>query len=317
MNALVHKGKPHDYDKYFGSCTILDKLAGAFESMGYMVTRWMSACGDPFPAQTKFDVAVIWCGFQNWYPPLKKHLRAMGTKILYCDVDHFGDWMDEGDTDYAFQLQYSIKDFPGGGVNGFACWRDFPITGEGKKLAVPDHDELFVCLQEDISLRVNPCMSPHFQDCVPWLYHLITSSQVPLRVSKHPYYKVSPVVNEMVRLAPNARWNEGKSLEDSLKTCCGLATIDSHSAIKALGAGVPVMNFGQSIYRREGVVWCCDSNMRRTNHITGMLKRRECGLDMAKQRQFLAYLRTRTWKVSELPGRLEDYLDSEESKEYD
>ncbi len=256
MQALVHKGKPQDYDKYFGSCHILDKVAEAFESLGYEVTRWRSFYGEEFPKFIKFDIAVIWCGFQNWYPPIKKHLRNDGTRILYIDVDHFGDWMDEDDKDYAFQLQYSIKDSPGGGVSGFPCWRDFPITFEGEKLKVPDYEELLVCLQEDVSLHVNPCMSPFFRDCAPFVYHLITSSQVPLRVRPHPYYGVSPVVAEMVEMAPNTRWDDSEFLEEAMNTCCGMAIIDGHSAIKALARGVPVLSYGQGIYRRDGVV--CD-----------------------------------------------------------
>ena len=308
--VLVHKGKPRNYKEYFGSMVILDKIAEAFESLGYEVQRWMSACDDPFPFDEQFEYAVIWCGQTNWYPPIKKHLKEQGTKVLYCDVDSLGDWQKEGNTDYHFILQYSIPDTPSGGVGVNVCWREFPLPDNGVEgsVKVGRGKELLVIMQEDISLRLNPSLTPWFTDCVPWVYHLLCSTSVPLLVRKHPKYIVSPLVLQMVEAFPYARWDETPTLEESMNNALAVAAIDSHAGTKAIMAGLPVLCYGQALYRRPGVSYLMDCSINRTAAVTCELKEGRCRLIRERQLAFIQGIRDRTWKVSELPGRLESYL---------
>lgn len=303
MKVLVHEAKPHDA---IGMIQILDSIAEAFRQFGFDVFRWASCSDQSFPASVHFDLAVIWKGFQNWFPQVKAHLLNQGTRILYVDVDYFGYWeIEKPEEAKSFYLQFSNSKGLGG-VGGFASWSDFPLHSKGDPVKVGDGD-LLVALQSEGLYRVK-CISPHFSSCFEFIRHLIEYSVVPLRFRKHPAYEMSVEIDTIVGNAPNAYWDENKYFLDSLENgCCAVASVDSHAAIKAIQRNVPVLSYGQSIYRKEGVSWICDTE-EDTVKYTMMLKNKECALDVAKQHEFIEFLRSKTWKTSELPGRLSRFL---------
>lgn len=306
--ALIQAGKPSDL---INVRAILDGIANAFESLGYEVTRWKSACGEPFPFSIRFDYAVFWGGNANWFPPIKLKMMDDRTDVLYGEVDDFG-WYrtQKAGADFSFVLNRSLSPFSPtiGGVCGFRDWRGcFRPKASGEMIPLRD-GPLLVVLQDNVNLQNHPEASPIFSTNDDFVSHMVKFSCLPLRIRKHPDYPLTPNLMECVESSSVAEWDDFKEVEESLNSVSAVACIDSHVGVRAIKRNLPVLCYGQAIYRMPLVSARCITPLD-TAQLTGLMKHgRQIGLDKGAQDDFIKMCEDRTWKVSDLPKRLERFL---------
>ena len=310
--VLVHEANAFSYNDPSGINvrTILDSIAEAFQGMGYQVTRWQSQTSN-YPLSVEFKYAVFWGGTQSWFPPVKMNCIDHRTEIFYAEVDDFGRyWEEKEGDDMSFILCRSLSPFAPniGGVCGSRVMGT-RFSHSGEIVSVRDGD-LLVILQHEGNLKLHRDVCPIYRDSTEWLKDLVNCSALPIRVRKHPSYKILQSAWDIVEQYPNARWDDVDDLDESMGQACALACIDSHCGVRAIKAGIPVLTYGMAVYRHPGVSWRCVGWEDTVKH-TNRLRRKKCDLDRGAMREFIGYLERNTWKLSDLPGRLERFLEGE------
>lgn len=298
--ALVHRAKPKDP---WEVGAILDRIADALLGLGYNVVRWRSAYGEPFPKE-RFDASVVWGGFQNWYPPIKRKLIADGTDMLYADVDHFGWYRYAKDAEgLTFQLQRSREPdlADAGGIGGDAAWNTPDLLGPFRPtqpLHLPDRDPpyLLVALSDDGGMRSIPRLSPYFSSGLEFVKFLLNGSHLPLLLRFHPDYPEPKGVRELAAKG-GVRIDDSPDIETALDQCLAVAVIDSHVGVRAVRRSMPLLVYGNTVTRHEGVAYCLDHELRKTMDATKDLLWWRRPLDTRRQVELLAALRKHTWTM--------------------
>jgi len=259
-------------------------LADACKSLGHEVAFWS---GQP---KSDCDVAILWGSIHPKYAAIREHLKAVGAKAMFVQ---FG-WRPKATT---FQVDTTLAD-------GLSEWASEPLEYEPGESAPSLNGEMLVALQDGMYIRSDP-FSPHFNTSTDLIRHLIAHSQMPLRFRPHPLDPPTDEATAMVLASDNARWDESKTFTDALDGVCAVATIHSSTAVEALGQNLPVLCYGNAVYRHEGAVWCMDGSPLQTWCRTHQLRAAHCDLDTNAQAAMVQRLMARQWTVDDLPGRLE------------
>lgn len=290
---------------------VLDALAASAESLGYKVIRWRSACEDKVNVDHAYDLAIVWGGMQVWMPPLKAKFIDDGTDVLYAEMDDFGHYRRDSSWKQAeFTLGRSIcpQCASVGGVCGFRdTLAGFRPSFSGERLAVRK-GPLLAILQDDQTLATHREASPCFRSNEEFVRWLAEFSRMPVLVRPHPDYGITKGLREFVGEHANTMMDDSPDIESALDKAAAVACIDSHCGIRAMDRHLPVLCYGMAIYRIKGAAYRLILVKDATRWITGELSRGICRLDRGAQRSIVDELKRQTWRLGDLPGRLERYL---------
>lgn len=264
----------------------LDALAGALASLGYETIRWRN---DTRPLEA--DLFVLWNG---QHPAYRQMRAAIGRRpALFAELG----WLPQ---DGCFQLDPR-------GINAEASWAQEPPVYVPASHLGRRRGDLLVVLQDEDDMQIRlPSLSP-YQEMLPWLQKLRVKSAVPLRVRFHPRARVNPNIVGWLSRHPAVRVDGHESFEAALDGAMAVATINSTCGLEAIQAGVPVLCYGQAVYRVPYVSYTVNGRLT-TSAITGELKRGECSLCPEAMQQFIERIKSHQWVLADLPGRLERLL---------
>jgi glycogen synthase len=269
----------------------LDALARVCNQQDCKVIRWRSPFSGrlPFPAAlAPCDLAIIWNGFHPLYDSYVTALKENGTPLLFSELG----WYPQSDT---FQLDTE-------GFNAQASWSDDPLHYEPKtRMAIPDGPGILVILQWDADTQIT-MNSPFFRNMHSFLEHLARNSSLPLIVRAHPKHPPSRVVVDLVERSPLCRWDESPTLSEALGSCRAVATVNSSSALEALTGHIPVLCFGNAVFRHPGGVLCLDGNDSKTHAAIARLEEADLWVEAADA--MISRLQEKQWRIDEVPDRL-------------
>ena len=189
------------------------------------------------------------------------------------------------------------------GINSAASWTSEPLTQTPQRpLEVRSSGDLLVLLQDDEDTQIT-LRSPWFADMHEFLRHLVEHSSVPVRVRPHPRHANSAAVASLINNS-DCRLDQSPSLFAALNDCRAVACINSSSAVEALAHHIPVLCYGNAIYRHPGVVHCLDNDEEATRLATKRLAAGNSGLFTNLIDEFLGRVQRQQWKVASIPRRL-------------
>ena len=136
----------------------------------------------------------------------------------------------------------------------------------------------------------------------PWVHMLAEQSALPLRVRPHPQ---AAFPFELVRELHNsgAKLDESPTVEDAFEGACAVATINSTCGLQAIEAGLPVLCYGEALYRQPYVCYCVDDE-KDTSTITEGLQTKDCHLCPDAMAHMVAMVKEHQWTIADLPTRL-------------
>ena len=137
---------------------------------------------------------------------------------------------------------------------------------------------------------------------------IIAANGKPIRVRKHPKHEPSPEVIELVDKTKSIAWDTTESLRTSLEQCRVAAMVNSSCGVEALGLGIPILCFGESIYRHEGAVYICNSDEEKTAGYLDELQTEISGIHRSKQIYLFSRIIHHQWWPEETTYRLDQML---------
>lgn len=274
----------------------LDAIAESCRLAGYSVVRWHG----PFSGRVRYSTslvrcraAVLWNATHPRYAQAVRLLRRWGVPIVYVELGWFPQ-------DGSFQLDWQ-------GINANASWVHESLKESGGEcLEVRPNGDLLVLLQndKDTQILVN---SPWFGNMRQFVEHMIGNSALPLRFRPHPLHRVPDDTAAIIKAA-GLSLDCSTTLEAALTNCRAVATINSSAGVAALAHGVPVLCYGEAIYRKEHAVYCMQADPGQTQRVTSSLAAGRCTLWTKSARELLERIRAQQWTIAELPQRLPPFL---------
>jgi hypothetical protein len=73
---------------------------------------------------------------------------------------------------------------------------------------------------------------------------------------------------------------------------------------------LPVLCYGNAIYRHPGVVYCLRDDGRRTRAVTEALLENRCELFVERMDEMMDRIREHQWTIAQIPDRLPPVLDA-------
>jgi len=281
---------------------ILEALTSSCILLGHDVSRWNKDVHNGFG---RCDLAILWSSPHPNYKPALDRIRAENIPALYIQ---FG-WSPKNCT---FQVDTRA-------TNGLASWVDEPLPeSDGGTVEVPE-GPLLVAMQGGMYMK-SPEFSPWFGYTEDFAAHMIQHAQCDLRLRFRPLDNINPTIKEQARRRTDIRigFDTTPDFKQSMRECCGVATVHSTCGMEALEEGLPVLCYGKAPYRHDGAVWCMDSSPLKTWCRTAQLAAGHCNLTLGKQRAVLQRLYDRQWVVQDLPHRLavkiEEAVDAARSR---
>ena len=277
----------------------LDAIAETCRGLGHEVFRWRGPFSGPvghwrrlFPC----DLAVLFNGTHPRYRPYVHRLRMSGAKLLYVEV--------------GWNPQRGTCQIDPCGINAAASWSKPPLEAVGDTpLAVRDSGELLVVLQLDNDTQITQ-HSPHFRHMRGMLEFLGRHSQLPIRVRQHPLAPPDDSLRQLV-IAAGGRWDTSPSLAQAMVTCRAVACVNSSCGVEAMAAGLPVLCYGEAVYRHPGAVYCLDGNPENTRQATAELAAGRCSLSVERTAAALARVSEHQWPHAEIPQRLPALIEQQ------
>jgi len=262
----------------------LDALSRALGSLGWHTFRWHND-NPPLPAMRSCDLVVMWNGAHPIYAPIHAALPNI-TRVLYVELG----WLPQDGT---FQIDPV-------GINSRASWVPaVPTYSPEDHLHVRDGD-LLVVLQCENDMQIRE-LSPYKQ-MAPWVHMLAAQSALPLRVRPHPKAQFPfELVQEVCHCGVTL--DESDSVESAFEGAAAVATINSTCGLQAIEAGLPVLCYGEALYRQPYVCYCMDGPDD-THKITTSLKAKDCHLCPEAMRRMVGMVREHQWTIADLPDRL-------------
>jgi hypothetical protein len=153
--------------------------------------------------------------------------------------------------------------------------------------------------------------SPSFASMEQLIRFVCSHSELPVRVRPHPK---SPNLKRLEQVAAHckAEWGDSPSLEAALARCRAAACVNSSAAVAALDAGLPVLCYGNAIYRHPGAVYCLDADPVATHAATREIASGSSSLSRENIAALVERIVARQWTTSDvatrLPSLIEDLL---------
>lgn len=272
-------------------------LAMACRASGHQVRFWLGGLARTVPNRWwigSADLALVWNGKKPRYEPGVRTLRAAGAKIIY--VEH--GWHPQGPT-----VQMDPV-----GINAGASWAGARLTAPKRTpLAVRERGDLLLVLQHDRDVQIQQ-YSPWFADMRALVEHVLAHSSLPVRVRAHPRHRPHAALRALVQASGHA-WDDSPSLAVALETCRAVACVNSSSAIEALDCGLPVLCFGEAVYRQRGAVHCLDNDPLALQAVTADLLRGQSALFVERVAETLAMIRQHQYSIDRLSQTLPALID--------
>jgi hypothetical protein len=276
---------------------MLDSLAEECERLGHHVVRWRGPLSGrlPYPRWLgTCDAAILFNGAHRSYRPALARLRAQGAATIFVELG----WHPQ-----AGHYQVDPK-----GVNAAASWVEEPLEYEGRTpLAIRPEGDLLVLLQLDDDTQVTE-RSPWFPNMESLVRFLGQHSRLPVRVRPHPLDRHARRLRNLVARS-NAVWDEPTTLEESLSAAKAVACINSSAAVEAMAAGLPVLCYGEAVYRQANVVYCLDADGESTVEATTEIASGICSLVKEAVGAMIARIAENQWTIHQIPERLEPLLN--------
>jgi len=266
----------------------MDLVASALRRAGYIVRRWRNK--RPVPAiLTSCDLVVLWNGIHPLYDEISPLCKRSGVSMAFAELG----WMPQ---DGAIQLDPE-------GINAKASWMHDPVTWRsGGCVDVPSGD-LLVILQSDGDTQIR-CLSPYFKNMAAFIRHLADHSLCQMRVRRHPRAVASKDVVQTVDGSDKMTWDRSASLDEAMESACALACVNSTCGLEALDIHLPVLCYGDAVYRREGAVWCMTADPSLTRDRTKQLDARCCDQIIDAQTAVLRHVLSHQYTAEQVPDRV-------------
>jgi hypothetical protein len=241
------------------------------------------------------DVAIVFNGLHRSYEQSLIKFRAMGIAPIFVELG----WYPQNGT---FQIDIA-------GINALASWSSEPLTCQGRTaLPVRSEGDLLLLLQLDSDSQITT-LSPWFADMAQWVGHMSQHSRLPLRIRRHPLSQPSAKVVQLVE-QHGLHWDDTSSLTESLARCRAVACVNSSGAIEALAHRIPVLCYGESVFRHEHAVHCLTNDGRRTSEITAALAQGQSNLSEEALDELMQRITAHQWTIYDAPARLPALLET-------
>jgi hypothetical protein len=193
------------------------------------------------------------------------------------------------------------------GVNASASWRHEPLQADlTATLPVREQGDLLAVLQLDLDTQITR-HSPWFGQMHSFVQFLAQHSALPVRVRPHPLHENKSSLRELAD-AFGLAWDESPSLAAALASARAVACINSSAALEAMSCGLPVLCYGEAIYRHSGAVYRLSADGAETKRVTSELNAGHCELSTAAIEAMLTRVRSRQWQPQEVPTRFPSFL---------
>ena len=171
------------------------------------------------------------------------------------------------------------------------------VAASLKTTGATDGDLLLLLQLDSDSQIIN--LSPWFANMAQWVAHMSDHSHLPLRIRRHPLSQPSA---EVVRLVEECDlvWDHCTTLADSLVTARAVACILRSS--RTLAHKLPVLCYGESVFRHPGVVDCLSDDGAQTRAITGDLSVGRCDLSEQLIDELVNRVTANQWTIYDVPA---------------
>lgn len=278
--------------KDLNSHRVLQAIANTCRSLGHDVFRWRSPHSGRVPHWRhifRCDLAILFNGTHLIYGPALERLRQMEAKRLYVEL--------------GWNPQAGTCQIDPAGINARASWARAPLHVVGQTpLATRPTGNLLVVLQLDTDTQITQ-QSPWFRSMRQFLDFLCLHSRLPLCVRAHPKSKDVDSLRELA-LSRGAEWDQSASLAEAFRHSRAVACINSSGGVEALSHGLPVLCYGNAIYRHPGAVYCLDDRPEATRAVIDELAAGQCSLQAERVTAALKRVMDHQWTVAEIPERL-------------
>lgn len=270
----------------------LDAIADACQRLGHYVYRWRGPYSGRVPYWKSFfhcDLAVIFNGSHEKYDAVITRLREMGSRLLFVEVG----WLPQTDT---------VQIDPAG-INAGASWAKEPLTCQGETpLPIRPRGDLLLVLQLDGDSQIQR-LSPWFSGMSQFVDFICRHSALPVRVRPHPKSRTNELLRQQVS-SVGAAWDTSPSLIAAMQSCRAVACVNSSCGIEALSLKLPVLCYGQAIFRHPGVVYCLDRDPSKTRQATSELAAGLSRLFVEPMDELFARIMDHQWPLASIPFRL-------------
>jgi hypothetical protein len=271
---------------------MLDAMAETCGDMGHRVVRWRGPLSGRMPYGRSLpvcDLAILFNGAHRSYRPVMARLQAWGVATLMVELG----WHPQANR---YQVDHR-------GVNASASWAREPIETDGNApLSIRRQGDLLLLMQLDNDTQISE-QSPWFSSMEQLIRFVCSSSELPVRVRRHPK---SPQVEHLRGIVEEcgAEWDASSSLEGALAGCRAAACVNSSAAVAALDAGLPVLCYGNAIYRHPGVVYCLNQDPLATIAATKEIASGMSSLNQEKIAKLVQRIVARQWTAADVAARL-------------
>ena len=267
---------------------VLEGLFTAAQTLGYKVDWWLRQ-----HFLHECDVLIHW-GWQ-WTEDVQRRTR-LAKRCIYIEKG----WFNDRDTCLQVDPQ---------GTGARASWADDDLVcTERGPLMIRSDGALLICLRyekEGVSVD-NPC--PYFQNNSQWLMHF-TGLSIPFPVIVRPHFANNRVASDTrqwrgIATAQKWEWSRGTELIEQqpiLSRCKAVAVVDSTVGAKALELGLPVLCYGNPVYRKPGVCYEMTDDTNRARRIIHQLGNCCCSLDRGAIKAMVAKMKSKEWHAEDIP----------------
>jgi hypothetical protein len=271
---------------------MLDAMAEACHDIGHCVVRWRGPLSGRMPYRRSLpvcDLAILFNGIHRAYRSVLARLHAWGAATLMIEL--------------GFYPQANHYQVDPRGVNASASWASEPIdVDKNTPLPIRLNGDLLLLMQLDDDTQITE-HSPWFASMEQLIRFVGSCSALPVRVRLHPKPPNLERVREQVAEA-GAELDRSSSLEAALSRCRAAACVNSSAVVAALAVGLPVLCYGNAVYRLVGAVYCLDADPQATRAATAELAMGRSSLSQEKIAALVARIVARQWTTAEVPSRL-------------
>jgi hypothetical protein len=245
---------------------VLDLIASTMSDLNNDVVRFYTRLGSKArdaPISKGCDYVFLWNGYYDFFKDHINEAKMNDSKLVYLELG------------FTSQRNFFQADF--GGVNNDSLWSnnvDFSSASDKKLKAKGDY--IFVPLQVDGDTQIIRS-SPKFKNMYQFV-NFLSKMNYPILIRKHPRANIDPRVKEIVNKNKNMSFDTNGLFSQSLGNALCVATINSTTGIEAIESRKPVLSFGLSVYRHEGLTYCCSDNVSEVNSYLDEIKTGETSL---------------------------------------